>query len=325
MSTYDDRLSRALSTVLARTRTDELTSRARRLSELYRAAQFEDNGVPILTHELTALAYAAYRMPATVVAVRAALAACSPHVSGEPPQTHLDLGGGTGAAVWAAAETWPGIRSHVLEQSPAAIKVGRRLVRHNDDRHLGSTTWAVHTLKTIDTLPRTDLITMSYVLGELPHSIRASITAQLADAARTVVIVEPGTPDGHARIIEAREMLVDAGMSVVAPCPHNEACPIAGTQDWCHFAARATRTSIHRQIKAGTRNYEDEKFSYVAATRDADPSAVSRIIRRPTYARARVVLTLCQDPPTVKQTVVTRKDRELYRAVRHARWGDTWA
>ncbi|WP_344289810.1 small ribosomal subunit Rsm22 family protein, partial [Streptomyces synnematoformans] len=45
-------------------------------------------------------AYAAYRMPATFQAVRAALRALAGAAPGWEPDGHLDVGGGTGAAVW---------------------------------------------------------------------------------------------------------------------------------------------------------------------------------------------------------------------------------
>ncbi len=95
------------------------------------------------------------------------------------------------------------------------------------------------------------------------------------------MIVEPGTPDGYARMIEARDRLIAAGFHVAAPCPHSAACPIVPGTDWCHFSARVSRSSLHRQIKGGTLAYEDEKFSYVAATRRPVTPAPARVVRKP--------------------------------------------
>jgi len=37
--------------------------------------------------------------------------------------------------------------------------------------------------------------------------------------------------------------------SVVAPCPHDGACPMQGTQSWCHFVQRFERSSLQRVTK----------------------------------------------------------------------------
>lgn len=116
-------------------------------------------------------------------------------------------------------------------------------------------------------LPRTDLVTVSYVLGELTAAARESLVTAAAEAAGgAVVVVEPGTPEGYARVIDARDRLIAAGLHVLAPCPHDGRCPVTG-DDWCHFAARVQRTALHRQVKGAVLPYEDEKFSYVAAAR----------------------------------------------------------
>ena len=62
---------------------------------------------PILRDRADVAAYAAYRMPATFEAVRAALDAFADAGCREwAPGSHVDVGGGTGAATWAVAATW---------------------------------------------------------------------------------------------------------------------------------------------------------------------------------------------------------------------------
>ena len=93
-----------------------------------------------------------------------------------------------------------------------------------------------------------DLVVAAYVLGELPPAARARFIERLVTMATVAVVVEPGTPEGFARVLAAREVALAAGGRTVAPCPHDEACPLA-RPDWCHFAARVNRTKLHRQIK----------------------------------------------------------------------------
>ncbi|MER7973665.1 small ribosomal subunit Rsm22 family protein, partial [Streptomyces sp. NPDC096080] len=67
-----------------------------RLIATYRGATPTD--APILRDRADVAAYAAYRMPATFEAVRAALAAFADAVPDWTPERHTDVGGGTGAA-----------------------------------------------------------------------------------------------------------------------------------------------------------------------------------------------------------------------------------
>lgn len=138
------------------------------------------------------------------------------------------------------------------------------------------------------------------------------------------MIVEPGTPDGYARMIEARDRLIAAGFHVAAPCPHSAACPIVPGTDWCHFSARVSRSSLHRQIKGGTLPYEDEKFSYVAATRLPVAPAPARVVRKPQIRKGQVLLDLCEKDPALGRTTVTKRHGALYRAARDTDWGDPW-
>lgn len=145
-----------------------------------------------------------------------------------------------------------------------------------------------------------------------------------AASAQTVVIVEAGTPAGYTRVIEARDRLIAAGFRVAAPCPHSAACPIAPGEDWCHFSARVSRSSLHRQVKGGSLPYEDEKFSYVAATRLPATPASARVIRRPQIRKGQVLLDLCEPDEQLTRRTVTKRHGDLYKAARDAAWGDGW-
>nr|WP_030746490.1 small ribosomal subunit Rsm22 family protein [Streptomyces sp. NRRL F-5135] len=316
---------------------------------------------PVLRDRSDVVAYAAYRMPATFEAVRAALAGLAAAAPDWAPASHVDVGGGTGAAVWAADATWgdrggdgrgdgadTGTRTTtVLDWAEPALAVGRELAAASAAPALTAAAWRQARIGTALTLPDCDLVTVSYVLKELTGPDRAALVTEAARAARAVVVVEPGTPDGHLRIIEARERLVAAGLSVAAPCPHSGACPIAPGTDWCHFAARVSRSSLHRQVKGGSLPYEDEKFAYVAAVRfDARP-APARVTRKPQIRKGQVLLDLCTTGGSdgdgggngggntggngdsgsgdgLTRETVTKRHGALYRAARDTAWGDAW-
>ncbi|WP_370588639.1 small ribosomal subunit Rsm22 family protein [Pseudonocardia sp. C8] len=277
---------------------------------------------PILRTADDAAAYAAYRMPATYAAVVDVLERVAGRV--DDPATQVDLGGGTGAAVWAAAQVWPSLRqATVLEAAAPARALGRRLAEAAPVPAVRAARWEAAVFGTGTTLPETDLVTACYLLGELPEPVREALTGAAARAARMVVVVEPGTPAGYARVLAARSQLLAAGMRIAAPCPHDGACPVTG-DDWCHFAARVPRSSRHRALKAGTLGHEDEKFSYVVAVREHPDRAPGRIVRHPGSRKGLVTLRVCSADGGLRDTPVPRSRKELFRAARDAAWGDPW-
>ncbi|MEU4872602.1 small ribosomal subunit Rsm22 family protein [Streptomyces sp. NPDC021608] len=292
-----------------------------RLIANYRGATPTD--APILRDRADVVAYAAYRMPATFEAVRSALEAFADAAADWTPGSHVDVGGGTGAATWAVSATWAGSRPvTVLDWAEPALALGREVAAAYPP--LGDVRWQRARVNTSLILESADLVTVSYVLNELAAPDRAALVDAAASAAQAVVIVEPGTPDGYARVIEARDRLIAAGYRVAAPCPHSSACPIVPGSDWCHFSARVSRSSLHRQVKGGSLPYEDEKFSYVAAARFPVSPAPSRVVRRPQIRKGQVLLDLCETEERLSRTTVTKRHGELYRAARDADWGDAW-
>lgn len=278
---------------------------------------------PVLRDRSDVAAYAAYRMPATFEAVCAALEAFADAAPGWVPGSHVDVGGGTGAATWAVNATWEGVRPvTVLDWAEPALALGREIAAANPE--LEGAAWQRSRIGAALTIESTDLVTVSYVLGELTEDDRASVVDAAAGAAQAVVIIEPGTPDGYTRVLAARERLIGAGFHVAAPCPHSAACPIVPGQDWCHFSARVARSSLHRQVKGGSLAYEDEKFSYVAATRFPPEPATSRVVRKPQIRKGQVLLDLCEPDEALRRETVTKRHGPLYKAARDAEWGDAW-
>ncbi|BAG22061.1 MULTISPECIES: small ribosomal subunit Rsm22 family protein [Streptomyces] len=279
---------------------------------------------PILRDRSDVAAYAAYRMPATYEAVRSALGALAEAAPGWTPAGHTDVGGGTGAACWAVAGVWESPATTVLDWAEPALALGRELAEASGVPGLRAARWEKARIGAALELAPVDLVTVSYVLKELTAGARAELVDAVAAAGQAVVIVEPGTPDGYARIIEARDRLIAAGLDIAAPCPHSGACPITPGADWCHFSARVSRSSLHRQVKGGSLSHEDEKFSYVVATRFPTGPAPARVTRRPQIRKGLVQLELCTRDEGLARSTVTKRHGELYRAARDVAWGDPW-
>jgi ribosomal protein RSM22 (predicted rRNA methylase) len=176
-------------------------------------------------------------------------------------------------------------------------------------------------------LASADLASAAYVLGELTTAQQAALVALAAQAAPVVLLVEPGTPAGHRRILAARAQLLAAGYVIAAPCPHQLGCPLDVEGDWCHFGARLQRSALHRQAKGAELSYEDEKYSYVAAVRPAGLAVAAtqgRIVRRPQQRKGLMMLSVCAQDGAVRRELVSKSKGEVYRQARKISWGDPW-
>ncbi len=337
-------LTAAVQAALTDAGTGNIGASTQRLIAAYRAGQVPP--APVITSRADAAAYAAYRMPATAAATAAALRELRLSLPGWAPSSLIDFGAGTGGSAWAVASDLPSIEAiTLLEQSPEAIRLGRAIFAQAEPEVLRSATWRPWRLGESDGspddlpagLPTGDLATVCYVLGELTPAQQAALTDLAAAAAPAVLLVEPGTPAGHRRILAARARLLSSGHAIAAPCPHALNCPLDVDGDWCHFGARLQRSAMHRQAKGAELAYEDEKFSYVAALRPrASQTAANRIgtgvpdlpdgrvVRRPQQRKGLVMLDLCRADGSSSRELVSKSKGELYRRARKTAWGDRW-
>lgn len=295
----------------------ELSAAAARLSQRYRA-ELRDGRFHV-EDDRAVQAYLATRLPATFAAISACLAAIGERHPDFAPANLLDAGAGPGTALWAAAEAWPGLAAATLLEGSAAFRDwGARLAGDT----LPPADWRTADLaQPLPALAPHDLVILSYVLDELAPDRRGALVDGLwAATGGVLLIVEPGTPAGYRRILEARDRLVAAGGHVVAPCPHDRACPLVDP-DWCHFARRVARSRLHRQAKGGEVPWEDEKFAYVAVSRRPAAPITGRVIAPPRGAGSRIDLRLCTSEGLAERTV-TKRDGALLKTARRLRWGD---
>ncbi|MBR0827443.1 methyltransferase domain-containing protein [Bradyrhizobium manausense] len=297
-------------------RTDA-AQRSSQISNRYRAGG--NSGA--IKSDADALAYALARMPATYAAVAASLNALIEIMPELAPESLLDVGAGPGTASWAAAEAFPSLESFTLLDanttlSRLALELAHDSTRLADCRYLPGDAGT-----NLTEASPADLVVASYLIGELSESDqRALADAMWAKARHALVVIEPGTPAGYARILALRERLIAAGAHVAAPCPHDKPCPLT-PPDWCHFNQRLPRSQAHRQIKGADVPFEDERFIYVALTRTPVAAQRSRVLAPPATGKAEITAKLCTEDG-VALAKVPRRDKAAYADARRWRWGD---
>lgn len=213
--------------------------------------------------EATALAYAATRMPACYAALRRALGEVAARQGAAwAPATMLDFGAGPGTAAWAARDAWPAaaLRVTAVDASGAMAWLGRAVqaARTRSDAEAGAASSVYWTARLGPASRRADLVTAGYVLGELDgdgerRRLVADLWARVAPGG-VLLLVEPGTPAGSRAVAAARTQVLEAAADgegsgagqgrrahVLAPCPHDGACPLEGAATWCHFVQRFQR------------------------------------------------------------------------------------
>ena len=298
-----------------------LARAAEALSDAYR-------GAPAHPHvaradQATRVAYLVTRFPATLAALQHVAAETARRLDLGEVKSLLELGAGPGPARWAFADVLPALASlRSVDADADMLTLAQRLLREASP---GSTLDHEHVVKdltAVESLPGADLVVISYCLGELQPRHRERVVGLAWEAARlALVVVEPGTVAGFERVLAARDWLAaEGGGRILAPCPQAGPCPMRAP-DWCHHAVRLERSRLHRRLKGGTLGYEDEKFSYVVASRQTGTPAAARIIARPAVHPGHVVLRLCE-PAGLCSRTVARREGPRYRAARHLRWGD---
>ena len=297
-------------------RTDAIRH-AQQISNTYRSGG--DSGT--IRSEADALAYALARMPATYAAVAASLNALIEIAPDLAPESVLDIGAGPGTASWAAAEAFSSLSAFTLIDAndalrQLALELAGESARLRECRYLQG-----EARENLAEAEPADLVIASYLIGELGESNRQALADVMwAKARHALVVIEPGTPAGYARILALRDQLIASGAHVAAPCPHEKPCPLVAP-DWCHFCQRLPRSQAHRQLKEAEVPFEDEKFIYVALTRAPVRQRQTRVLAPPDIGKVEITAKLCTEGG-LALTRVPRRNKAGYAAARRWRWGD---
>ncbi len=123
------------------------------------------------------------------------------------------------------------------------------------------------------------------------------------------------------RILDARSQLQALGAHIAAPCTHSQACAVQ-IPDWCHFSRRVARSKIHRLTKEADVPWEDEKFSYLAVSRQPVALSGQRVLMQPKSGGGKVLAKLCSTYGSVAEHLITKRDKALFAQARRVDWGD---
>ena len=304
---------------------EELKKISRQLTDRYK--NDSGRGKVLVSRDLESRVYAAVRMPATFGAISDALSYVRECMPETQVRTVLDVGTGSGSGAWAVEEIFSPDHITCLEREESMRSVGNALLRESSEL-LEKTAWAEFDLEkdplgkaaSSDQPHTADLVLASYMLNEFSKESRENAIRKLWNAAEHILlIVEPGTKEGFAVISQVREILLSQGAHLLAPCPHEGPCRLSD-DDWCHFTCRVQRSKMHKLLKEGDVPYEDEKYSYIAFSKEEGEKAEARILRHPYITKGQIDLEICGRDKNGKVTL--RKKDEAYKAARKAKMGD---
>ncbi len=227
--------------------------------------------------------------------------------------TVLDFGCGTGIAARRFAAHFGAREVLCHDRSAAAMAFARR--------ELAAQGFAARALPVVGDL-RPDVLLVSHVLGELGDDGTAALRA-LAQRAGRVVWVEPGSRALSRRLSALRDALL-ATFRVVAPCPHQAACPALATEhDWCHFFATPpveVFTAAHWAVAARELGIDLRALPYAFVALAREPVAVDapphRALGRADVGKHDARVLLCTEPGLVPAMVTKRERPELWRALK---------
>lgn len=229
----------------------------------------------------------------------------------------IDWGCGTGVAGRIVAE-WSGIRSaEVFDQSAAATSFATQAFRAAgiDARRRAAD----------EPIPPDTLLVLSHVVGELTNAELTDL-ADWAATAEELIWVEPGSRETSRRLASIRATLERAGHRLVAPCTHQNPCPMFAPENdrhWCHFFAppptevfqSAFWRDVSRRVEIDLRSLP---YSYLASTRLEAPAPslrTERLIGHPRERKAHCQMLCCGPEGLHERPLQKRDNAALYREV----------
>ena len=269
-------------------------------------ARYQDKNVnngDVIDTDLKAKVYAVIRMPATykvsIEVFKRIFNLYNPNI-----ESVLDVGSGLGSMIDALKEYKEIDITDALEINTHMINISEEI--NSNINYMNKD------IRSENITPH-DLVMSSYVLNEIGTRHRKEVMRKMFEAAnKLLVVVEPGTPEGFQVIKEFRDYALSHGGYIIAPCTHQGRCPMAN--DWCHFLTRVERSRLHKLLKEGDAPYEDEKYSYIAISKEPIKNEGNRILRHPHIYKGMVEVEACYKDGIKREQI--RKNHPLYKVIK---------
>jgi ribosomal protein RSM22 (predicted rRNA methylase) len=267
--------------------------------------------------------------------------AMSRFFEGRKSITHLDLGSGTGAALWGLASylkrEQPGIQrlsslaTDLLSSNLGTVKSFH--ARFQD--HISPLTFELQTaqmnLIELPSLQKNyDLITLMNVLNEVSEEQderTIEMLSSLLAERGAIIMIEPATRQESRRALRFRDRMVRAGFHVYAPCCRTGECPaLINENDWCHTEVQWERPAFIQAIDdlAGTLRLslkstyavflrEDTNLTDFLISRNTGKTArdffdAGRIVSERFDEKGRIRMFICNERGR-KEYVMNKRDR----------------
>jgi ribosomal protein RSM22 (predicted rRNA methylase) len=245
-----------------------------------------------------------------------------------PPSTRIyDWGCGTGIATRRLLEAcpdhpWENVT--VWDHSSLATEFSRKRIEEThpdlDCR-----------IQPPDQIAPDSIVLVSHALGEANEE-DLRVLWDKAGAARSVIVVEPGTYESSRAVIVVRESLKKK-FQVVAPCTHRDACGLLTEENarhWCHHFGRVpTEVFMDGNWSRFARSLEIDlrslPYSYIVLDKltPREPGGGSRILGRPRFYKGHCRILSCQASGVHEYELQKRSDKVLWKALkkdRHSGW-----
>lgn len=218
------------------------------------------------------------------------------------PRSALDLGSGPGPIAFAGLDA--GATTVVAaDRSKPALDLARALALEAGEG-IATREWSPE-----KPLPdgKYDLITMGHVVNELFNgqiAPRAELLEKILERVNpngSLVVIEPALRDTSRALLQVRDVLVERGYAVRAPCMFRGKCPaLIKESDWCH-AERSWRMPglVEDLARTAGLHKESLKMSYLVLAPKGEawatppPGTLFRIVSEPLEGKGRRRFMAC--------------------------------